>query len=55
MTPAPEAERCEATGENGLTVHFLDVGQADCTLVQCDGHSVLIDAGSWDSYPMVFE
>lgn len=55
MTPAPVAERCEATGENGLTVHFLDVGQADCTLVQCDGHSVLIDAGSWDSYPMVFE
>ena len=32
------------TGE--LTVHFLDVGQADCTLVQCDGEFLLIDGGN---------
>lgn len=28
-----------------LEVHFLDVGQADCTLIKCDGYSMLIDAG----------
>ena len=28
-----------------LLVHFLDVGQGDCALVQCDGRSLLIDAG----------
>lgn len=37
--PAPTV-----TGE--LTVHFLDVGQADCTLLQCDGETLLIDGGN---------
>lgn len=31
------------TGE--LEIHFLDVGQADCTLVKCDGYTMLIDTG----------
>ena len=29
----------------GLTVHFLDVGQADATLVSCEGQTMLVDAG----------
>lgn len=28
-----------------LTVHFLDVGQGDCTFITCGDHSMLIDAG----------
>ena len=28
-----------------LKVHFLDVGQGDAILVQCDGESLLVDAG----------
>lgn len=31
-----------------LEVHFLDVGQADCTLIKCDGYTMLIDAGEDD-------
>ena len=34
----------EVDGELG--VYFFDVGQADCTLVSCDGEYMLIDAGN---------
>lgn len=36
-----------ASGEDGyLTVHFLDVGQADCALIESDGEYMLIDGGN---------
>lgn len=39
----------ESSAENStLEMHFLDVGQGDCTLITCDGHSMLIDAGKND-------
>lgn len=31
---------------DGLQVHFLDVGQADCALLECDGEFILIDGGN---------
>lgn len=34
--------------EDGLHVFFLDVGQADCTLILSDGHAMLIDGGNTD-------
>ncbi len=38
--PAPTGE------EDGLTVRFLDVGQADCALLECGGKFMLIDGGN---------
>ena len=34
------------TTSGGLTVHFIDVGQADCALLECGGEYILIDGGN---------
>lgn len=39
----PETKTSSALSD--LSIHFIDVGQGDATLIVCDGHSMLIDAG----------
>lgn len=39
----------EEVAQNGLTVHYIDVGQGDSTLLEFEGFSMLIDAGNWNS------
>lgn len=39
--------------DSSFTVHFIDVGQADAILVQCDGHSMLVDGGNKDDSQLV--
>ncbi len=34
-----------AENNNDFSIHFIDVGQGDCTLVICDDMALLIDAG----------
>ena len=31
--------------ENSFEVHYIDVGQGACSLIICDGDTMLIDAG----------
>lgn len=47
-TEAPaETEEPSAPAENStFSIHFIDVGQADAALVECDGHYMLIDGGN---------
>ncbi len=37
-----------------LQVHFLDVGQGDCTIILCDGESMVIDGGPASSSQFVY-
>lgn len=59
-TKAPEEQISEAKTEpatepatvptqpanSTFSIHFIDVGQADAALVECDGHYMLIDGGN---------
>ena len=47
----PPAKVPENSG--GLEVHYLDVGQADCILLQCDGANMLIDGGNVEDSDLV--
>ncbi len=35
-------------GDSPFSVHFVDVGQGDCTLIRIGDHSILVDAGDVD-------
>ena len=35
----------EQAGQNTLTVHFMDVGHGDATLITCGQHAMLVDCG----------
>lgn len=41
------------TGGDQLTVHFIDVGQADCALLECGGEYILIDGGNVEDSSLV--
>lgn len=46
-------EQDGSTEEGQLVVHFIDVGQGDATLLQSEGHAMLIDAGDNDKGTLV--
>ena len=41
-----ETEPAYSSAEGTLNVHFIDVGQADCALLECGGEYMLIDGGN---------
>lgn len=42
-------ETADVTGYP-FSVHFIDVGQADCALIKCENKNILVDAGEVNSY-----
>lgn len=51
FTPKEKVE----LSQEGLSVHFLDVGQADATLLLSAGKSMLIDAGNRDDKDQIMD
>ena len=49
----PETTAAAPVSGDGLTVHFIDVGQADCALLECDGEYMIIDGGNKDDGQLV--
>lgn len=37
-----------------FSIHFIDVGQADAALVECDGHYMLIDGGNKEDSNIIY-
>ncbi|MBQ2662017.1 MAG: MBL fold metallo-hydrolase [Clostridia bacterium] len=44
----------EPTEPSTFNIHFIDVGQADAALVECDGHYMLIDGGNRGDSSLVY-
>ena len=49
-TPAQPAQ---PSTDEALTVHYIDVGQADCALLECGGEFMLIDGGNVEDSSLV--
>ena len=47
------AETAAPVSGEGLTIHFIDVGQADCALLECDGKYMLVDGGNVEDGQLV--
>lgn len=48
-----DGNRTAAAAEYPFSVHYIDVGQADCALILCGNESILIDAGEVDSFTVI--
>ena len=46
---------CSKTGgDSTFSIRFIDVGQGDCALIECDGHYMLIDGGDTSAGDKVY-
>ncbi|MBR5944072.1 MAG: MBL fold metallo-hydrolase, partial [Lachnospiraceae bacterium] len=45
VKPTPTGDKTSNTDIKPMEVIYYDIGQGDCTLVKCDGHTLLIDCG----------
>lgn len=48
-----ESFSAKEAGNADLKVHFIDVGQADCILVESEGNYMLVDAGNNEDAPVI--
>ena len=46
LTGCPPTDKGAPQDTGYLKVHYIDVGQADCALIECNGEYILIDGGN---------
>ena len=46
LAGCPAMDKNDPAPSGQLNVHFIDVGQADCALIECNGEYILIDGGN---------
>ena len=46
LTACPPLDKEQPLSSGYLKVHYIDVGQADCALIECNGEFILIDGGN---------
>lgn len=46
LTGCPPQDYTGPSEHGTMRVHFIDVGQADCALIECNGEYILIDGGN---------
>lgn len=44
----------KTVAKNSFSVEYIDVGQGDCALIQCDGHYMMIDGGPSKASSVVY-
>ncbi len=49
-----EAPTTTSTDHSSFEVHFINVGQADSSLILCDGEAMLIDGGNADDSSLIY-
>ena len=55
ILPADSAEPTpELPADSSFSIHFIDVGQADAALIECDGHYMLIDGGNKEDSSKIY-
>ena len=53
--PVTEPPIIDLPVKGSFKVHFIDVGQADCALIECNGEYALIDGGNTDDTELVVD
>lgn len=54
VTTISVAETEAAPVNSTFSIHFIDVGQADAALIECDGHYMLIDGGNKEDSNLIY-
>lgn len=51
--PVEQPQSAVPVDGDGMYVHFIDVGQADCALIQCGGEYMIVDGGNVEDGQLV--